>query len=246
MPADAKPGFEVATIKPNNPALHPNLILDYNGRHLTLYEFSVNDLITFAYGLHIHQVTGAPDWLDIERYDIDGVPDVDGHPSVDQMRIMVQRLLADRFQLAFHHDKKVLAVYELTLGKRMPKLETSGVGPDDQSAFVFPHRFGGLQVRNLTIAKFAVNMQSYVLDRPVVDHTGLAGRYDFNLDWTPDDSQFIQLGKASASRPLPTSDPNPPPSLYTAIQEQVGLKLAAAKIPTDVIVIDHVERPSPN
>jgi uncharacterized protein (TIGR03435 family) len=246
MPADARPGFEVVTIKPNNPTLHPNLILDYNGRHLTLAEFSVNDLITFAYGLHIREVTGAPAWFDSERYDIDGVPDVEGDPSVDQMRIMVQKLLADRFQFAFHHDKKVLAVYELTLGKGAPKLETSGVGPNDEYTFAFPHRPGGLQVRNLTMAEFAINMQSYVLDRPVVDHTGLTGRYDFNLDWTPDDAQFAQLRKASGSPPPAPNDSSPWPSLFTAIQEQIGLKLAAVKIPTDVIVIDHVEKPSPN
>jgi uncharacterized protein (TIGR03435 family) len=246
MPADAKPGFEVVTIKPNNPTLHPNLILDYNGRHLTLYQFSVNDLITFAYGLHIQEIVGAPAWFDSERYDIDGVPDVDGDPSVNQMRIMVQKLLADRFQCAFHNDKKVLPVYELTLGKRTPKLEISGVGQDDEYTFAFPHRSGSLIVRNLTMGQFALNLQSYILDRPVVDHTGLTGRYDFNLDWTPDDSQFTQLRKASGSPPPATNDSSPWPSLFTAIQEQVGLKLDAVKIPTDVIVIDHAERPSPN
>ncbi len=87
-------------------------------------------------------------------------------------------------------------------------------------------------------------MQGTALDRPVVDHTGLTGRYDFTLNWTPDDSQFLQFGPRP---PQPeTADPNAPPGLYTAIQEQLGLKLQPAKLPADVMVIDHAEKPSAN
>jgi uncharacterized protein (TIGR03435 family) len=100
-----------------------------------------------------------------------------------------------------------------------------------------------LNVRNATIKDFAGLMQSEVLDRPVIDQTGLAGRYDFKLNWTPDDSQFGGLG---AKIPPPTNGADAPPNLYTAIQEQIGLKLEATKANADVLVIDHVEKPSEN
>jgi uncharacterized protein (TIGR03435 family) len=100
-----------------------------------------------------------------------------------------------------------------------------------------------LTVHSATMSDFAAMMQETVLDRPVLNQTELAGRYDFNLNWTPDDSQF---GGAPIRMPPPTDNTNPPPALYTAIQEQVGLKLDAIKAPTDVMVIDHVEKPSEN
>lgn len=245
MPADATPGFEVVTVKPTDLNKHRDENIDYNGRHFTLVDFNVNDLITFAYGLHIREIVRAPSWFDTDRFDIDGVPDVEGDPNMDQMRTMVQKLLVDRFQLTFHHEKKILAVYELTISRSGPKMEKSGVGPADEYGFSMRGRLGTLAVRNLSMVEFARNMQAFVLDRPVVDHTGLEGRYDFNLDWMPDDSQFAQLRKGG-TLPPPPNDSSPLPSLYTAIQEQIGLRLAPVKIPTEVIVIDHAETPSPN
>jgi uncharacterized protein (TIGR03435 family) len=93
---------------------------------------------------------------------------------------------------------------------------------------------------------FASWMQSGVMDRPVVDQTGLTDRYDFPLKWTPDDSQFAQFRGAVTTPPPTAEDPNAPPSLYTAVTEQLGLKIAPAKLPDDVIVIDHAEKPSAN
>jgi uncharacterized protein (TIGR03435 family) len=93
------------------------------------------------------------------------------------------------------------------------------------------------------MADFTHLMQQAVLDRPVVDQTGLTGRYDFTLNWTPDDSQFGGMG---VKVPPPTDSANAPPALYTAIQEQIGLKLDATKAPAEVLVIDHVEKPSEN
>ena len=90
---------------------------------------------------------------------------------------------------------------------------------------------------------FCNGMQGTVMDKPVVDHTGLTDRYDFKLNWTPDQSQFAQMG---AHIPPASDDPNAPPSLYTALQEQLGLKLESTKAMTDVIVIDHIEKPSAN
>lgn len=96
------------------------------------------------------------------------------------------------------------------------------------------------------MAVFATWMQTTVMDKPVVDQTGLTDRYDFQLKWTPDQSQFEQFSGTGASVPPATNDPNAPPGLYTAIQEQLGLKMGKGKVPDDVIVIDHVEKPSEN
>jgi uncharacterized protein (TIGR03435 family) len=93
------------------------------------------------------------------------------------------------------------------------------------------------------MSDFAGMMQETVMDRPVIDKTELSGRYDFDLNWTPDDSQFGGMG---GKLPPPTDNTNPPPNLYTAIQEQTGLKLDATKAPADVMVVDHVEKPSEN
>jgi uncharacterized protein (TIGR03435 family) len=121
----------------------------------------------------------------------------------------------------------------------------STTGPTDPQGFQF-RGLGDLIVRNMTMKDFASWMQSGVMDRPVVDQTGLTDRYDFTLKWTPDDSQFAQFRGAGVSVPPPTDDPKAPPSLYTAITEQIGLKMGPAKAPDDVIVIDHVEKPSAN
>jgi uncharacterized protein (TIGR03435 family) len=100
--------------------------------------------------------------------------------------------------------------------------------------------------RNLTMPDFAMWFQSGVTDRPVVDQTGIKGRYDFRLKWTPDDSQFAQFGGSGFHAPPPSDAADAPPNLYTAIQEQLGLKIDATKAPDDVMVIDHVDKPSPN
>ena len=156
---------------------------------------------------------------------------------------MVQKMLADRFKLSFHHDTKELSVYVLSVAKGGPKLAKSEGDPNGLPGLFFRGRPGDLGVRNATMADFTGLMQSAVLDRPVVDQTELKGRYDFTLNWTPDESQFAGLG---AKIPPPTDTANAPPNLYTAIQEQIGLKLEATKAPADVMIIDHVEKPSEN
>lgn len=157
---------------------------------------------------------------------------------------MLQKLLADRFKLKFHHEQKELPVYVITVAKGGAKMTKEASGPDGPSTFNF-RDLGDLRVRNLTMADFATWFQASVTDKPVVDHTGLTDRYDFDLKWTPDDSQFVQF-RGSNPLPPPRDNPNAPPSLYTAVQEQLGLKIESNKTPDDVMVIDHVERPSAN
>jgi len=241
MPVDAAPKFEVATIKPSNPEGRGQGF-DIQGRHVKTMKTSVNNMITFAYGLHAKQIVDGPEWLDIERFDVDGVPDIAGTPNIKQFRMLIQSLLADRFKLAFHHDQRELSVYALTVGKNGPKLTESVRGPNDLPDFSIG-KLGVLKVVNVTMRDFCMGMQSVVMDKPVVDQTGLTGHYDFALTWTPDGSQFFQTGTRI---PEPRDDPNAPPGLYTAIQEQLGLKLEAVKAQAEVLVVDHAERPSAN
>jgi uncharacterized protein (TIGR03435 family) len=245
MAADANPGFEVATIKPSKPGT-PGKGIGFDGHKFIARNFDMYDLISFAYGLHTKQIIGAQDWFDKDLFDIDGTPDVAGVPSLHQMELMMQKLLADRFALKFHHDQRKLAAYVITVASGGPKMTKSKFGPSDPQAFFF-RAFGNLTVGNMTIKEFGTWMQGSVMDRPVVDHTGLTDRYDFNLKWTPDDSQFTQWRATNGSFHAPLGDdPNAPPSLWTAMQEQLGLKMEAGQAMDDVIVIDHVDHPSPN
>jgi uncharacterized protein (TIGR03435 family) len=189
------------------------------------------------------QITGVPAWLELERFDVSAVSDVEGEPSDEQWRAMVRKVLADRFRLVIHRDWKELSVYRLTVGKRSPTL-TPGVGDPDGPPSVGFQRVGSLVARSANMADFINTLQFIVLDRPVVDQTGIAGRYDFTLNWTPDEFQFSGLGvNPPASR---NKGANAPPDLFTAIQQQLELKLESTKAQVEVIVIDHVEKPSEN
>lgn len=243
MAADADPSLEVATIKPSDPARRGKGF-GFRGTHFMTINTNLNDLIALAYGVHAKQIIGAPDWFSTELFDIDGVPDAPGRPNNKQMGIMVQKLLADRCQLKIHHEQRELAVYAISVAGA-PKMTKTTAAPTDPSGFMF-RGLGDLIVRNMTIAEFATWMQASVMDRPVVDQTGLKDRYDFQLKWTPDDSQFAQFRGTLPITPPKSDDPNAPPSLYTALQEQLGLKMEAVKAPDDVIVIDSVTKPSAN
>ena len=236
------PSFEVATIKLSPP--------DEQGKFFTVTRGSnqvrtgnttLSDLVTFAYGVHPKQVINAPDWADKDKFDILGKPDAEGVPNQAQLRTMMQKLLASRFQLTFHKDTRELSVYELVVAKSGPKLTPSATQGDLPGLFF--RGLGDLPARNATMADFAGLLQAAVLDKPVVDHTGITGRYDFELKWTPDQSQFEALGGIKTP---PADNPDAPPDLYTAIQQQIGLKIDATKAPTEVMVIDKVEKPSPN
>jgi uncharacterized protein (TIGR03435 family) len=240
MAADAKPNFEVATIKPSDPAaqgqgINVNRSGDFTTRNTPLFE-----LIKFCYGVHGKQVTGGPSWLESERFDIQAKFDTPGMPNAAQLKSAAQKLLAERFGLVFHREKRELSAYVITVDKagvKMTKSANSGVplpgfggrGP------------GAIGVRNATMAEFADFLQSRVLERPVVDQSGLTDRYDFTLEWKPDPSQ---LGpNAPAQLPQNIEDR---PDLMTAIRTQLGLKIESGKAPVDVMVIDKVSKPTEN
>ena len=245
MAANADPGFDVATVKPTKPGSQGKGI-GFDGQKFIANHFDMNDLIAFAYGLHAKQIIGAPDWFATDLYDVAGTPDVSGQPSLHQMELMMQKLLPDRFALKFHHEQRELPVYIITVAPGGPKMKVTKLGPNDPQPFFF-RGLGDLVVGNMTIKEVATWFQSSVMDRPVVDHTGLTDRYDFTLKWTPDDSQFAQFRSVLPPTASAAGDnPNAPPSLYTAMPEQLGLKIEAGKAMDDVIVIDHVEKPSAN
>jgi len=244
MAADADPSFDVATIKPNNSGATSMQQLTINGRDFKTRNSSLADLIQFAYNVQSKQVVGAPDWIDKDRYDVAGTPDQEGAPSTEQLRIMIRKLLADRFQLKFHHDKRELSAFVLTVGKGGEKLTPTQLKGPLPGIGMQPGKSGPMFVlRNAAIPDFTGFLQLLVLDRPVVDNTGLTGRYDFTVTFTPDDSLF---NGHPPPFPKPADGVEPAPGLFDAIQQQLGLRLAAEKTQVDVLSIDHVEKPSAN
>jgi uncharacterized protein (TIGR03435 family) len=242
MAADANPSFEVATIKPSNPDA-PGKAFRVSGRQFSTLNTTLSDMLTFAYDLHAKQIEGGPDWLNKDKYDVTAKPDGEGQPNSKQWKVMLQKLLADRFQLKFHREKKELPVYAIVIAKSGSKLTKSEGDPNGLPGLFF-RGLGDLPARNANMTDFAGLLQAAVLDRPVVDQTGLSGRFDFELKWTPDESQFTSLGPHV---PAPAADnPNAPPDLFTAMQEQLGLKLESTKAPVDVLAIDGVQKPSAN
>jgi uncharacterized protein (TIGR03435 family) len=240
MASDADPSFEVATIKPTNPD-HPASALPL-GHHLVFPGTSVRFLLAFVYDVHDKQIIAAPDWIASEKYDFEGVADAPGTPNLEQIQRMFQKLLADRLQLRFHHEKREMSTYILTVAKSGPKLTLSSEDPNGYHSLLgLPQR--GMKGHNLSMADFAARLQSGIIDRPVVDQTNLQGTFDFQLTWTPDETQFNQVG---ARIPPPANTADAPPGLFTAIQEQLGLKLSPATALVDVLVIDHIEKPSEN
>ena len=241
MAADANPGFEVATIKPSKPGT-PGKLFTIRGTHFITINTTLMDLITLAYDVQQKQVVGGPDWISSDKFDVDGEPDVPGTPDANQVKGMVQKLLTDRFALKFHRETKTMSAYMLTVAKNGPKLEKSQADPSALPSLFF-RQLGVLTVRNATMMDFARLMQTAVFDRPVVDQTGLEGKWNFVLKWTPDESQFQGMGMKV---PPPTDAADAPPPLFTAIQEQIGLKLETGKTDVPVLVLDHVEQPSAN
>lgn len=240
MTSNTDPSFEVVTIKPADPD-HPTEALPL-GHRIVFPSTTIRFLLAFIYDVHDKQIVGAPDWIASDKFDFDGIADAPGTPDLRQIQNMFQKLFADRLQLSFHHEKREMSTYVLTVVKSGPKLKLSHEDPNGyQSLLGTPQR--GMQGRNLSMAQFASRLQSGILDRPVVDQTNLQGKYDFLLKWTPDETQFNQLG---VRIPPPSDAADGPPTLFTAIQEQLGLTLAPAKAFVDVLVIDHIQRPSDN
>ena len=231
MAADAHPSFAVATIKPHDPN-SSRQGFNATGDRYTIRNQTIVSLMMFAYSIDKHQIVDAPAWASTDRFDIEGATDTPGQPNLHQQQEMLQKLLTERFGLRFHNEKRKLPVYAIQIAKGGPKLKPPA-NPDaeaDQDASSHGTEVT-VTITTGTMADFILGMQ-FFFDRPLVDQTGISGRHDFTLRYTHDEAN--------------ATDPNAPPGLFTAIQEQLGLKLDAVKAPIDVFVIDHVGAPSAN
>ena len=243
MALNANPAFEVATIRPSDPARREQIIT-LRGAEVITTNVTLHDLINLAYWLHPKQLTGGPAWTESDKFDMTGKPDAPGQPNVDQMKIMIQKLLADRFQLKFHFEKRELPAYAIGIAKTGAKITRSQDDPKGLPGFYFGRSASGttLTFRNSPMSQVTAILQNF-LDKPVVDQSGLSERYDFTATFTLDAAQAVRLG----SPPPPAADnPDAAPDVFTAFQQQLGLKLESTKAPVDVMVIDKVEKPSEN
>ncbi len=189
-------------------------------------------MLMFAYGVQRKQIVSAPAWLETAHFDVAGIPDIAGEPDVEQYRSMMRKLLADRFHWQLHRDQREMSIYALRVAKSGSKLTPSASDPhagQDQTGN------GGAindwRLTNNSMPEFAKFLQAQ-LDRPVVNGTGITGTYDFRLKW--------------ASQQAQEADPDLPPTLFTAIQEQLGLKLEPTRGMAEVFVVSRVDRPSAN
>lgn len=238
--------FEVATIKPTPPDWNGGRFIRMTSAHLLeARNHALKTLIAAAWNVSPLAISGVPDWSDAPHYDIVAKTPGEARPSLEEQMGMLRTLLADRFQLKFHREVKDMPVYALSVAKGGPKLKVTTVPgnatPEGPPALAFVIRPDGvsLPARAATIGEFASVLQRAAMNRPVIDQTGLTGRYDFDLDWLPDETQFGGLG-------LKPNPDHPVPDLYAALQQQLGLKLDATRGPVETFIVDHAENPSDN
>jgi uncharacterized protein (TIGR03435 family) len=233
-----RPSFEVASVKPGNPS-NPRVSysVDPGGRFIAI-NITLRTLIGFAHGV---RSMGGPSWLDSQKYDIEAKPDAAFARNPDpansaQLRLMLQSLLEERFRLTLHRETREEHVYTLAKAKGGIKLvepADAEVKDDKRGIMAAPGGVRGVAapMSNLT------GLLSQQLRRLVIDRTGLTGKYDFELRWTPDTAHHAESNNDA---------PSDGPSLFTAVQEQLGLELESAKAPVEFLVIDHVEKPDAN
>jgi len=242
MRTDVEPGIEVATVKPSAPDEGFALGAGQGGANVFITRgTTVRTLIQFANGVHPRQITG-PAWIDSERYAVTIKADQEGAPSIPQERVLMQKLLADRFKIVSHREKKELSLYALTIAKGGPKLAAHPGPSSNQWGYGFG--LGSINGRNTTMTEFAGWLQANLMEQPVVDRTGLTDRYDFSLRYTPDASMRLTNIPNAVARP--TGDADALPDLFAAFQQQLGLKLESTRGPADIVVVDSIERPSEN
>jgi uncharacterized protein (TIGR03435 family) len=258
--AQAPLSFEVASIKPAEPGARGSMLMMKTGGGFQGKNITIKLLIQQAYSVRDFQVSGGPGWMSTEHFDIIAKC-AEGTFSDEQTREMMQSLLADRFQLIPKRETKDLPAYSLVVAKGGPKLKEavekpSGDGPAEISGIIpkptgasigfsgKPKGFvmmgrGQIKADAAAMESFA-NSLSNALARPVIDHTGLTGRYDIKLDFSPEGQAMPP--KDGEEAPADSASP----SIFTAVQEQLGLKLEATHAPGVVIVVERLEKPSAN
>jgi uncharacterized protein (TIGR03435 family) len=270
--AGAHPQFEVASIKPNTSASGTMKFPFPSGGRFTATNLNLKILISFAYKVQGFEVSGGPGgansgWIGSDRYDVTAKA-ADSNIGAEQYRLMLQALLADRFKLAVHRETKEMPVYALLPGKGGPRLPeadpkgcvTSGQNSAPPQPGLTGPLYGGLSQsalpacggfftgpssldgRKMAMPQF-VDALSIVLGRRVIDKTGFTGTFDIHLEFSPEGTALDRRGSGDVGLPVNTGNPDTSrPSIFTAVQEQLGLKLESQKAPAEVLVIDHVER----
>ena len=229
--AQPQTAFDVASVKLHKGEVNYSQDPAPRGRRVTAMASTLLDLITYAYGLRYDQILGGPSWAGSDHYDIDAKAEGDGPLTAAQSREMVQKLLSDRFQLRVHRETREMPVFAMVVGPNGPKFKPSAPdatgGPSTRTGGKGVH----MQAEKGTMEQLARQL-SFTAGRPVIDRTGLAGFYSFALDWFPADRV-----------PPPDLDV---PTMFQAVQEQLGLKLESTKGPVEKLVIDRAEKPSEN
>lgn len=236
-----KPKFEVASVKPANPA-DPVFGMRVQPGRFSVTNATAEMLIGFAWALPNSQVSVPPQWAQSETYTIEATVDpatpiAAGNAGFTQIMRMVQSLLADRFKLSSHNETRQIPVYELVVANAGPRLKPSeGSRPPGR-------RIGRAQLMgSMPLPLLAASLSQWV-DRPVIDKTGLRGNYDVELTYSPEIGQGARFG---ADGPDTSSANSNAPSLFSALREQLGLELKSSRGPVEVLVIDHIERPEAN
>jgi len=253
--SDAKPpAFEVVSVKPNDSG-GPIRVSSHPGSY-SATNISVSQLMMAAYHLQDFKISGGPSWIRSSRFNVEGRAESGSDATTKSFDLMLQRLLEDRFKLRAHVENRDLAVYELTVvphGPKVKAIETPAEPVSILSAPVEAGRdmpppgqlrvtIGDLMASQMPFEGF-VRFLSNTVERPVIDRTGLRGVFDIKLRWSPAQGERGPFGPATAA----AADAYPDrPSLFTAVQEQLGLKLERAKGPVDVLVIDSVAHPTEN
>jgi uncharacterized protein (TIGR03435 family) len=231
-----QPRFEVASIKSSSSTDPRRHITGMQRGDFKATNYTLKDLIRLGWDVRSYQITGGPKWLDSDRYNIEVKPEAPfdvprpGNEGERRLRLMVQSMLADRFKLKLHRESKEMRVYFLVSGRTGPTFNRT-----TQSVDQGPHIQDGRGLLIATKADMPLFSRALAgeLGVAVIDKTNLGGDYDLKLEWTPDED---------AAAPLPSSGP----SIFTALQEQLGLRLESGKAPVEVVVVDYAEKASAN
>ena len=231
------PTFEVASVKQNNSS-EPRSEFNVKPDGVRITNYRLQFLIPYAFNIPGYALVGAPAWLDSNKYDI--IARAAAGSSEDQVRLMLQQLLVERFKLQFHREPKDLSGYALVLAKDGPKftIEKKPDQPGKDDGRVGAGR-GTARGHMVPASSLALTLGLY-LGRPVLDQTVIDGPFNFELHWTPDETER-QPGSPPPASGLPASNEPAGPSLFAAIQEQLGLKLNSQRSSVETFVIDHLQ-----
>ena len=232
--------FEAATVKPNQSGQRGSSLPPPIGGRFTATNVSLKDLILYAYHVQDFQLSGGPSWMDSQKYDV--VAKADGSAPEDQVRIMLQKLLVERFRLKVSRQNKEAPIYALVIAKNGLKMAKSSGDCKAPGTITAP--CGGFRVRNRSIVtgqnvplSELVDLLSILTGRVVVDKTALTGKFDIDLKWSPDATLAMTAESADSESPNGAT-------LFTALQEQLGLRLESQRGPIAIVVVEDAQKPA--